>query len=263
MVWLAIQLLGSALMAAAGMASIRRSTRLATALTGLALLLILVKPAVGHIPAGEPRLFPWNWYPLVEGWWYLFPAMYIFGVAIVLCWKSMWKRDGLLAGAGFLVLYCGVLAISTTREHRLTGTVDAEGLCHQTSGYSCAPASAVMLLHRYGIAATEQEMAGLCATKSGSTRMAGTSDSGILRGLRLKLGSRATPVISTPDYDRIPVPSLVAIQLTPTLCHCIMVSKVESDQVRVLDPLYGRGSIPREQFERTWCRAAISLRGLP
>jgi predicted double-glycine peptidase len=263
MLWLAIQLVGSALLIAAGMRAIRRSRPLATALTATALLLILLKAAVGHFPAGEPRLFPWNWYPLVEGWWFLFPAMFIFGVAIVLTWKSIWKRDGLLAGAGFLVIYCGTIAVTTTRPHQLTGVVNDQGICHQTSGYSCAPASAVMLLHCYGVASTEQEMAGLCATKSGATRMAGTSDSGILRGLRLKLGTRATPVITVPVYERIPVPSLVAIQLTPSLCHCILVSAVEPDQVRVLDPLYGKGSIPRAQFERTWCKAAISVRESP
>jgi len=257
--WLALQVLGSGAMAAAGVVCLRRSAPLATALVGLMLSLILLKVGVAQVPAGEPRLFPWNWYPLVEFWWYLFPAMFILGVAVTLVRRSIVKRDALLVLGGYLLVHCGVVAILGSLPHDLTGVVDPKGVCHQTSGYSCAAASAAMLLHRHGVAATEQEMAGLCATRGGSTWMSGTSDSGILRGLRLKLKDQATPVISTPAYEEIPVPSLVAIQLNPKLYHCILVRAVEPDQVRVVDPLYGSGAIPREQFERTWQKSTIHV----
>jgi predicted double-glycine peptidase len=263
MIWLSIQLLGSALMTSAGALAVRRSLRLGTALVGGMLVLILVKAGVSHFPAGEPRLFPWDWYPFVESWWHLFPAMFIFGAGMVIVRRSVWKRDGLLVGAGYLLLHCGVVAVLIGRPHEmLNGVVNAEGVCHQTSGYSCGPASAAMLLHRHGVDATEREMADLCVTRSGGTKMSGTSDSGLMRGLRLKLKDWATPVISAPPYEQIPVPALVAIQLSPSLCHCILVSAVEPDQVRVLDPLYGRGTIPRAQFERAWCRSAIHVEPL-
>lgn len=259
MMWLVVQLLGSASLAVAGALVIRRSVPMATALVGIMLSLILLKIGAAQVPAAEPRLFPWNWYPWVEFWWYLLPAMFILGAAITLVRRSVWKRDGILVVGGYLLLHCGVIAVLGDRPHELTGVVNAEGFCHQTSGYSCAAASAAMMLHRCGVAATEQEMAQLCATRAGGSRLAGTSESGIMRGLRLKLRDQGSPVISSPAYDQIPVPALVAIRLGPLLYHCILVSEVGRDQVRVVDPLYGKGSIPRGQFEQTWCRTAICV----
>ena len=259
MIWLAVQVVGSAIMAAAGVAALRRSLPLATGLVGANLSLLLLKAGAVQIPAAEPRLFPWNWYPLVEFWWYLFPAMFILGAAVMLVRRSVVKRDALLVLGGFLLVHCGVVAVLSDGTHDLKGEVDQNGVCHQTSGYSCAAASAAMLLHLHGVRATEREMAGLCATRPGSTSLSGTSDSGIMRGLRIKLEGRATPVISTPSYADIPVPSLVAIRIHERVSHCILVKAVEPDQVLVVDPLYGGGSIPRVQFERDWLKSAISV----
>jgi hypothetical protein len=259
MIWLAVQALGTALMIGAGILAFRRSQRAGTAFVAAMLALILLKVFVVRTPAAEPRLFPWDWYPFVEPWWFLFPAMGIFGVGITLVRRSVWKRDVLLVGAGYLLLHCGVTAALLSRPKDLTGVVNQEGICLQSTGYSCAPAAAAMILHRYGVEATENEMAQLCVTRGGGTRMSGTSDAGILRGLRLKLRDRGTPVITTPEYDRIPVPCLVPIQLTPTLGHCILVARVEPDRVLVIDPVYGRGTIPRVQFERAWQKSAIHV----
>jgi predicted double-glycine peptidase len=259
MIWIAVQLLGSAVLIAAGILAFRRSKRLATALAAAMLALILLKVFVGRVPSAEPRVFPWDWYPFVEGWWFLFPAMVLFGVGITHVRRSVWKRDGLLVGAGYLLIHCGVTAALAESPRDLTGVVNKEGICFQSTGYSCAPAAAAMILHRYGIPATENEMAKLCVTRGGGTRMSGTSDAGILRGLRHKLQDRGTAVITAPEYERIPVPSLVPILLNPRLSHCILVSAVESDQVRVIDPVYGRGTIARAQFERIWQKSAISL----
>jgi hypothetical protein len=259
MIWLAIQLLGSGFMILTGILVLRRSLPLATAFVASQLSLILLKAAVVHIPAAEPRLFPWDWYPYVESWWYLFPAMGIFGVGIVLVRKSVWKRDGLLAGAGYLLIQSGVIAVLIERPKDLSGVVNTEGICLQSTGYSCAPASAVMLLHRVGVESTEKEMAQLCVTRAGGSSLSGTSDAGVMRGLRLKLMGRGKPVISAPDYDQLRAPALVMIQLNPRLGHCILISGVEPDQLRVIDPLYGKGTIPRVQFERQWCGSAIHL----
>lgn len=259
MTLLAVQILGSALMTAAGVAALRRSLSLATGLVAVMLSLILLKVGAASVPAAEARLFPWDWYPYVESWWYQFPAMFIFGAGVTLVRRSMWKRDGLLVGAGYLLVHCGVIAVLMSRPHELTGKTDARGICHQTSGYSCSAAAAVMLLHRHGIAATEQEMAELCVTRAGNSRVAGTSESGAMRGLRRKLGPHGKPVISTPAYESLPVPSMAAIQLSPQLSHSILVSAVEPDQVKVVDPLYGFGTIPRPQFERMWKGTAIHV----
>ena len=259
MIWLAVQLLGSGLMIAAGVLTFRRSLRLATGGMAAMLSLILLKLTAAYFPAGEARLFPWNWYPFVEGWWYLFPAMFMFGVAIMVVRHSVWKRDGLLVAAGLLLVFCGVHAILLVRPHGLTGQVNAQGICHQTSGYSCSAATAAMLLHQSGIPATEQEMAELCVTRCGNSSLAGTSDSGAMRGLRLKMAGQGRPVISTPGYHQLRAPAMVAIRIHERMSHSILVVRVDPDQVKVIDPLYGRGTIPRGQFERDWKGIAINL----
>jgi predicted double-glycine peptidase len=57
---------------------------------------------------------------------------------------------------------------------------DKLGTCLQTTDRTCSPACAATLLSRYGIAASEQEMAALCLTRQG------TSWQGLYRGLALK-----------------------------------------------------------------------------
>jgi hypothetical protein len=133
-IWLAVQLLGSAIMIAAGVWAFRRSRPAATWAVGVHALPDPPEGGRQPHPAAEPRLFPWDWYPFVEFWWYLFPAMFIFGVGITLVRSSVWKRDLLLAGAGFLLLYCGVAAVGVERPGNLLGVVNADGICLQTTG---------------------------------------------------------------------------------------------------------------------------------
>ncbi len=55
-----------------------------------------------------------------------------------------------------------------------------DGICLQTTRYTCTPACAATLLRLHGIEATEQEMAELCVTRKG------TSWLGLYRGLKMK-----------------------------------------------------------------------------
>jgi hypothetical protein len=57
---------------------------------------------------------------------------------------------------------------------------DEQGICRQTTPYTCSAACAATVLKTHGIAATEQEMAELCLTRRGTTWQ------GIFRGLKLK-----------------------------------------------------------------------------
>ncbi|HVR83759.1 MAG TPA: cysteine peptidase family C39 domain-containing protein [Planctomycetota bacterium] len=257
MIWIAFQLAGSACSAAAGAAAARKSRKLATLVVGVMLTLILMKNALAYVPIGEPRFLPFNWYPLIERWWYLFPATIIFGVAMTLYRGSVWRRDALLVGEGVLILHCAALGWVMSRPSDLLGTVGEDGLCLQTSGYSCGAASAVMLLHRHGVTATEREMAELSVTSNGGLAGGGTTESGLMRGLRLKLGGRKAPQIDRPSYDALPTPSIVGVKLSPKLSHCIVVVKVTATEVKVLDPLYGRGTMRRAEFERDWLGSAI------
>src|SRR5206468_5816059 len=71
---------------------------------------------------------------------------------------------------------------------RLQGSPGMDGVCRQTSDYSCGAAAASTFLARLGIAADEQEM----ATRCGTTPWLGTDEFYACRGLREKLaGTRS------------------------------------------------------------------------
>jgi hypothetical protein len=88
------------------------------------------------------------------------------------------------------------------------------GVCRQTSGASCAAASAATLLATRGIDATEAEMARLCLTTPG-----GTSSRGLYRGLKLKTaGTGFVPVPFHGDIDGLREaggPVLLTVRLDP------------------------------------------------
>lgn len=239
----------------------RRSRRAATAAGGAMLALILVKLVAGRTPALEPRLFPWDWYPRVELWWHLLGGMFLFGAGLYVVRASLWKRDLLMVATGLLASYLAAAGWSLRGDHtRLCGTVDRWGVCLQTSPYSCGPASAAALLRLHGVSATEREMADLCLTRPGNTLVSGTSDCGLARGLRAKLGSRSRVEVTAPRYADLPVPCLVPVRLAPRLGHCILVVEAGETGVTVIDPHRGFRTIDRPAFESSWQGSAVSIR---
>lgn len=112
-----------------------------------------------------------NWLPMFAG---LLAAVVWNSTPIGVVRRSL-CLFGLAAAAGYALV------------HPLLGEAphcgnqwDHEGHCRQTTSRTCSPAAAATLLARYGIPATEQEMAELCLTRQG------TSWQGLYRGLKLK-----------------------------------------------------------------------------
>lgn len=231
-----------------------RSMKFATVL-GLPLLgLVLLKFAAGHIPAAEARLLPWDWYPHVASWWYLVPTMFLFGAGLWGARTSAVKRDVLLVLAGLLLLRTGVVAWESRDDHaRLSGTVNDRGVCLQTTGYSCAPAAAASFLHLHGVRATEREMAVLSATRPG---LGGTSECGLMRGLRRKLPDRPVRIVACRPFE-LPCPSLVSLRLNALVAHCVVVERTTPRDVWIIDPASGRTAMTWEVFEEEWTGSAI------
>jgi predicted double-glycine peptidase len=257
MIWIVAQIAAAALLAVAGAWTMRRSRGWGTAACALLLALIVLKAVVGHIPAAEPTVFPWDWYPYVEPWWYLLPAMFLMGAGLQVVWRSRWKRDSMLAAAALLLARTGAAGWVTAHPPELEGTVKDSAVCLQTSGYSCGPAAATSFCYYYGIKATEREMAELCVTRTGGTGLAGTTDAGLMRGLRQKLSHRYNIHIARTTYDDIPTPALVPIEVWPGVGHCILLWRVDPELVHILDPRCGRTTLSRKTFEQMWMGSAI------
>lgn len=257
MMLVVLQLLAAALFAAAGAWAMRRSRPWATAAAAAFLSLILLKAIVGHVPALEPTVFPWDWYPLVEPSWYLLPAMFLAGAGLQLLWRSPWKRHLLLTASALLFARTGAAAWATLRTPELEGTVNDSGVCLQSASYSCGAAAATSFVYYYGVRATEKEMAELCLTRAGGPGLIGTSDAGVVRGLRRKLAGRYDIHIARTVYDDLPTPALVPLELWPGLGHCVMVWRVDPELVHLVDPRCGRMTLSRHVFERMWTGSAI------
>ena len=129
----------------------------------------------------HPRLadfLPYSNLIVVANWLPLFIAA-LAGLVWVRMGKAPQRR--LLVVSSLAV--CGVVALVYPllgRAPNCRDRWDRLGTCLQTTNHTCSPACAAMLLQKHGIAATEQEMADLCLTRSG------TSWQGLYRGLKLK-----------------------------------------------------------------------------
>jgi hypothetical protein len=225
---------------------------------GLPLLAMLLgKLALGQVAAAEARLFPWDFYPVVEPWLTTGPAAFLAGAGVHAARASLWKRDALLVLGGLFLVRTGWTAWpSGGALERLDGRVRADGVCLQTSDYTCGPAAAAALLHWYGISATEREMAELCGTRAG---FGGTSECGLMRGLRRKLAGDGRPWIRRCSYEELTAPSLVSLRHVWLQGHCTMVVDVGDEGVTLVDSQSGRCWLPRERFERAWTGSAITL----
>lgn len=242
-----------------GVLAARRSLRLATVIGGLVLSLILLKVVAGYLPAAEPRLFPWDFYPFVERWWYEVPALFLFGAGLWIGRGSVLKRDAVLVVAGLLLVRIVWQGTDDPPEDwPMRGRVDERGLCRQSMSFTCAPAAAAMFLDRHGVPATESEMAHLCVTRVG-----GTTDSGLARGLRRKLGERGRIVVAAPAYEGLAGPALVPIRLPGRIGHSLLLEERLEHEVVVADPLIGRRRMSRAEFESCWLGSAIRLEPPP
>jgi hypothetical protein len=163
-----------------------------------------------------------------------------------------------LAGCLLLIETSGRLWWRFCAAQAWQRSADAEGCLQQSSGLTCSPAAAVMLLHRHGISSTEGEMAYLAGTS-----LFGTDAHSMTRALRWKAQPHGWQAeVRQTDYEacvRQTAP-FVAHVTRPSLGHALLVEKMSADQVEVLDPLDGRRrKMSRADFEQVWDGTAIQL----
>jgi hypothetical protein len=182
----------------------------------------------------------------------------------------VWRRCGGLSLRQRLALAQLAAAGGLAAAYPLLGGVprcgdrwDKLGTCLQTTPYTCSPAAAATLLRRHGIAASEQEMAGLCLTRHG------TSWQGLYRGLKLKTaGTRWDVQVCRVDADQLlrgnAEPMILSVGLergasadgaftrefgwVPGVSHSVVLERVTSTGAAVIaDPA---SEMCREQWDR-------------
>lgn len=232
----------------------RASTKCATLVCAVGLISTVVQVALRKRPDFEATIFLWSWIPVAEISWVYPAGLLMVGCGLWMARRSLPRRCLMYAMAGALIIFLAsrIYCAREVQYELIRGVADEQGFCRQSTGYTCAPAALVTFLHGRGIAVTEREMAERCGTTA-----EGTSDWGIMMGLR---GKGLDPRIGVGNLAWLrsrPMPCLVSVSLSPTLKHCIMVEGFDGDQIVTIDPLAGRVREARESFVRRWERNAI------
>ncbi|HET6250823.1 MAG TPA: cysteine peptidase family C39 domain-containing protein [Tepidisphaeraceae bacterium] len=142
----------------------------------------------------------------------------------------------------------------------MTTQIDREGICRQSAGYTCGPASAVTALRLLGLPAQEGDIAILSRTSI----FAGTPPDVLAEALQSRYGDsglhaecRAFRNISELKDAGL---TLAVISYGPMTDHYVTVLEVTDAAVIVGDPLNGRQKLSYEEFEGKWRFIGVVLK---
>lgn len=266
MPWLALIpiLLAFAASFAAGLWLGARGRRRATIAAAGLLAVVLACAALHYFPRLEFPLADFDGYVAVRPFWKYPFALAILGVGTMQA-TAAWRRVIVESVAGFLFLLVGTNLHDVLREAppRLYGVPDADGVCLQTSGYSCGAAAASTLLARVGVASDEREMAVLCRT----TPWMGTDEFYACRGLREKLaGTGLRPRLVAAGWEELrrgPLPAMAVVRWSFLIDHWVVVLAAREDGVTLADPLHGVVTWDKERFLGDWRNELVRVEAEP
>lgn len=228
---------------------------------GLAIMLFI------RIPVYIPSLYfsiPFKWF-LSGRTEFVFTG---FCAAIMLS-TCMWKTDRKSYKTALPVFMTVILVYYSISPFALPGIlfnkhknlqtkINEEGICMQTTGYTCGPAAAVTALRNLGIDAEEGEIAIACNT----TISAGTQPDSLQDGL-LKLysnyGLHCEYRFFTSIQELEPN-TVVIVKYKFMVDHYVTVLKVTETLVIVGDPLVGIKNYPHDSFILLWRKQGVILK---
>jgi predicted double-glycine peptidase len=142
-------------------------------------------------------------------------------------------------------------------HERLAGLVtaiDSDGVCHQSTPYTCGPAAAVTALRRLGITdATESDLAiGMCTSPTLGTPpdvLAATLDELYRsRGLR----SRYVAFDSVTDLTATEGLVIAVVKYSLMVDHYVTVMHASPDRIVIGDPAGGAITVRPDEFAKRW-----------
>jgi predicted double-glycine peptidase len=274
---------------------------LAALLCGYAILQTRRRPAIGYIIAVAvwalvaagflvERHTEWAWkiMPYAGTGLVFCTNLTLEGVCALfaLMWRAAARQEERLRAGMFFVPLLAVSLWSYSwyfapLPEGIQGRVNLRGLLRQTTDDSCSAAAAAMLLYRYGIPATEAEMAQLCLTRADQ----GTSPLGLFRGLAIKAAERGLHPrlvrIARPDLLRnLKQPAIINVGLKADtlwetrikmqdygwrvgLWHTVLVQGTDASGqwIEVADPTNGAERWPADDLNYLWDGSALILTG--
>lgn len=247
---------------------------------------------LGWKAAGRPRLWPalgvgvavfelawiaahdltdWTDRPVIywHDWGFFEPVPRVLGLFALLgiCLRNLRLQlmRGLLAliAASFAVwtvLAMGSPILLRSQLAHLNSDAAGPGPVMQTAGWSCSAAAGATLLGRYGVPASERRVAELAHTEP----LTGTDDLNLWRALEILalphgLQPRLRHHLSAREAATLHTPCLFGYQLYFGLLHTAVLVGIHGDRFEVEDPLTGRDTWSRSDFEKRWVGDAIEL----
>jgi predicted double-glycine peptidase len=142
---------------------------------------------------------------------------------------------------------------------RLHTRMDTDGICLQSTSYTCGPAAAVTALRRLGYPAEESEIALASQTSS----FAGTPPDLLAEALKEKYGRDGLTVnyrfFKNLDELQQAGLTLAVVKFSFMVDHYVTVLKINNLAVVVGDPLNGIQTISRDEFLKQWRFCGIVL----
>ena len=200
-------------------------------------------PSVGYVAAIAG---PWG---RIYIWWPAFFAFVVLGIAASRT-VARKPRVAFITCAviyGLITLY-RLFAVHCMDLAPLEHKVGADGVCRQSTDWTCGPASAVTLLLHYRIPATEGEMARLALADP----LRGVDDVQLALAIREKALPKGYDVtVAESNWQSLrssQLPVLVVFNLSSHLDHYAVVFHADEEGVLLADPLSGAHRVPREEF---------------
>jgi hypothetical protein len=146
---------------------------------------------------------------------------------------------------------------------RLQTQVDSDGVCRQSTDYTCGPAAAVTALRRLGLPAEEGQIALWAHTSSAI----GTPPDVLAQELQAHsardgLTAECRAFRNLADLRAAGL-TLAPVKFSLMLDHFVTVLQVNDQTVIVGDPLNGRVVLSREEFLKKWEYVGVVLRRNP
>jgi hypothetical protein len=209
---------------------------------------------VGYVAATTG---PWG---QIYTWWPAFFAFLMLGIASSASIARKPRVAFITCTAVYaLITFYRLFAIHGMDLAPLEHKVGADGICRQTTGWTCGPACAVTLLSHFRVSATEGEMARL----SLADPLRGVDDVQLALAIREKaLPAGYDVTVAESNWQNLrssQLPVIVVFNLSTHLDHYAVVLSANEDYVMLADPLSGARRIPREEFLVKWRNIVIAL----
>ena len=150
-------------------------------------------------------------------------------------------------------------ALIKDRLSNLTTRFDKNGICRQTTDYTCGPAAAVTALGKLGLSADEGEIAILSHTSP----IAGTLPTLLCSALQNRYSAEGLKCkyrrFDSIDQLKKAGITLAVVRDAFMLDHCLVVLEVLDHAIAVAAPVTGMELMPYEKFKKMWRFSGIVL----